>query len=94
MTANSSPEGCQSSRTASQVLSIRPSHAEAECTLAGNTVAQRIAAVAPVCDADRIWVEPRDGCLERVAPLLPLVAKLIACLHENQLTNIVHRSVT
>ena len=93
MTAGSSPEGCQSSRTASQMLSIRPSHAEAECALAGNAVAQRIAAIAPVCDANRIRVEPPDGCLECVAPLFPLVAKLIACLHKKQLTNILHRSV-
>ena len=78
--AGAEPEGRQHGRAAREVLPIEASHCQAECALGGDAVAQRVAAIAAVCDADSVCAQAPDGGLECVAARSPLVAKLIACL--------------
>ena len=78
--AGARPEGCQHGRAAREVLPVEAGYGQAEGALGGDAVAQRVAAVAPVRDADRVRAQAPDGRLERIAARSPLVAKLIACL--------------
>ena len=78
--AGARPEGCQHGRAAHEVLPIEASHRQAEGALGGDAVAQRVAAVAPVCDADSVGAQTPYGGLERIATCSPFIAELVACL--------------
>ena len=80
MRAGARPEGCQHGRAARKVLPIPAGHRQAEGALGGDAVAQRVAAVALVCDADRVSAQTPDGGFECIAARSPLIAELIACL--------------
>ena len=80
MRADARPEGRQHGWAAREVLPVKSGHRQAKGALRGDAVAQRVAAVAAICDADRVRAQAPDGRLERIAARSPLIAKLIACL--------------
>ena len=78
--AGTRPEGCQHGRAAGEVLPIEACHCQAKGALSGDAVAERIAAVAPVCDADSVCAQTPDAGLEWIAARSPFIAKFITCL--------------